>query len=80
MYHEYLKKILPIPVKEIQVSPKNNYLYMVTTYASVINEKGTENLIDLIVNKCKKIKKISYWRNKPNDTMYKQAVVEFIKE
>lgn len=53
---------------------------MVTTYASVINEKGTENLIDLIVNKCKRIKKISYWRSKPNDTMYKQAVVEFIKE
>ena len=78
MFNEYIKKILPIPIIEIQVN-KDGYKYLITTYSSVINEYGCKDSINKRINKCKRIKSISYWWNKPNNSYYKQAIIEMNK-
>ena len=57
----------------VEMSDKNNYLYRITTYSSVINEYGTEESV------IKRIKSISHWRNKPDNNYYKQAIIEFAR-
>ena len=52
---------------------------MITTYSSIIKEDGIEDLINKRIKRCKRIKSISYWRNKPNNILYKQAIIEFKK-
>lgn len=76
MFNEYLKKVLPIPIKEIKAS-KDGYKYLITTYSSVVNDMG--KIIEQRVRKNKRIKSISCWFLKEGDTFYKQAVVEFVK-
>lgn len=79
MFNEYIRKILPIPIVMVENSQKDNYLYRITTYSSIINESGTENIIENIVNNCKRIKSISGWRSKPDNHFYKQAIIEFAR-
>ena len=76
MFNEYLKKVLPIPIKEIKAS-KDGYKYLITTYSSVVNDMS--KIIEQRVRKNKRIKSISDWFFKEGDTFYKQAVVEFVK-
>lgn len=78
MFHEYIKKILPIPIVMIENS-EDGYKYRITTYASVINEYGTENIIKRRIYKNKKIKSLSMWYFKPDNYYYKQAIIEFNK-
>ena len=80
MFNEYLKKVLPIPIINIEISQKNNYLYRITTYSSIINEWGTTKSIEQRVRKNKRIKSISGWFFKEGDTYYKQAIVEFVRK
>ena len=69
--------MLPIPVINVEVSQKNNYLYKITTYSSVINERGCEEAVIRRIKGNKRIKSISHWRVAPDDSQYKQAVIEF---
>ena len=78
MFNEYLKKILPIPITKIEVN-NDGYKYRITTYSSVLNERGTENSIRKRINNNKRIKSFSGWYLKPNDIYYKQAIVEFVR-
>ena len=79
MFNEYLRKILPIPIVEIEISQKDNYLYRITTYATVIDESGTIDAIKRRIKSNKKIKSIGDWFFKDKDTSFKQAIVEFVK-
>ena len=60
MFNEYLKKILPIPITKIEVN-NDGYKYRITTYSSVLNERGTENSIRKRINNNKRIKSFSGW-------------------
>lgn len=78
MFNEYIRKILPIPIIKIEIS-KDGYKYRITTYSSVINERGTIDIINKRINKNKKIKIFNGWQFKDNDYNYKQAIIEFNK-
>jgi len=77
MFIEYLKKILPIPIKEIKAS-KDGYKYLITTYSSAVNDMN--DIIEQRIRKNKRIKAISGWFFKEGDIFYKQAVIEFVKK
>lgn len=79
MFNEYLKKILPIPIINMEVN-NDGYKYRITTYASVIDERGTETTIRKRLNSNKRIKDISGWYFLPNDYFYKQMIIEFKHE
>ena len=76
MFNEYLKKILPIPIVKIEVN-NDGYKYRITTYTSVINERGAEETIRKRIIKNKRIKSFNGWYFKDNDINYKQVVIEF---
>ena len=78
MFNDYIKKILPIPITEIEVSP-DGYKYRITTHSSVISEYGVSDLINRRINKNKRIKSFDGWYLKENDFTKKQAVIEFCK-
>ena len=77
MFNAYIRKILPIPIVNIEISPKNNYVYRITTYASVLDEQGVWCCCEKRLCKNKKIKSFNGWWFKEGDTFYKQGVIEF---
>lgn len=79
MFKQYLKKIIGIPLTEIKVS-EDGYRYLITTYTSVINEYGTEKMVENRIKKCKRIKSFDGWYFNKNDLYYKDAIVEFVKK
>lgn len=78
MFDEYLRKIIPVPLVDIKVS-QDGYKYLITTYASVLNEFGVESRIENRIKINKRIKSINGWWNKDGECFYKQAIVEFVK-
>lgn len=76
MFADYLRKILPIPILEIQTN-KDGYQCVITTYSSVIQEYGVEKLINKIISKNKRIKSFDGWFFKPQDVFLKEAIVTF---
>lgn len=78
MFHEYIKKILPIPIVEIKAS-EDGYKYLITTYSSVIDEYGCKNDILKRVKKNKRVKSISDWYFKEKNTYYKEAIIEMTR-
>lgn len=78
MFNDYIRKILPIPITQIEVS-KDGYKYRVTTYSSVINEPNVVDIIKKRIKNNKKVKFIDGWYLKNNDYNYKQAIIEFVK-
>ena len=78
MFTEYIRKILPIPIVKRENS-KDGYKYRITTYSSVINERGVTDIIANRIHKNKKIKYLYGWYFKSGDTKYKQAIIEFYK-
>ena len=76
MFNEYIRKILPIPIVMIE-SSNDGYKYRITTYSSVINERGCENAIIKRIQKNKRVKSISGWINKPDNNYFAQAIIEF---
>lgn len=78
MFDEYIRKLLPIPIINIE-SNQDGYKYRITTYSSVINERGVIDLINRRINKCKKIKSFNGWYLKSGDVNYQQAIIEFVK-
>lgn len=78
MYNAYLKSILPVPIVDIEVSPKNNYVYRITALSSLVDE--SKNLIEKRLRKNKRIKSIGTWFFKEHDFFYKQLVIEFNRE
>ena len=78
MFNDYIRKILPIPITEIE-SNKDGYKYRITTYSSVINESGVTDIIKNRIKTNKKIKLFDGWYLKNDDYNYKQAIIEFVK-
>ena len=78
MFNDYIRKILPIPITQIEVS-QDGYKYRVTTYSSVINESFVTDIIKKRIKNNKKIKSFDGWYLKSNDYNYKQAIIEFVK-
>ena len=78
MFNDYIRKILPIPITQIEVS-QDGYKYRVTTYSSVINESFITDIIKKRIKNNKKIKSFDGWYLKNNDYNYKQAIIEFVK-
>ena len=77
MFNNYIKKILPIPITDIQISPKDNYVYYITTYSSVLNERGVCSCLEKRLKRNKKIENFDGWWFKDGDTFYKQAIITF---
>lgn len=73
---DYLKKILPIPITDTKISD-NGYKITITTYASVLQEYGIENLINKIMKQNKRIQYFDGWYFEPQNVFYKQAIVSF---
>ena len=78
MFNDYIRKILPIPITQIEVS-QDGYKYRITTYSSVINEPNVVDIIKKRIKNNKKVKFIDGWYFKNNDYNYKQAIIEFKK-
>ena len=77
MFNEYLKKIMPVPITDIKVS-KDGYKYVVSTYASILNQdKGLQLRIIERMHNNKKVKFFDGWYSKNDDLTKKEAVVEF---
>ena len=79
MFTNYIKKILPIPITNIETN-NDGYKYRVTTYSSVIDERGVKEVLRKRIRSNKKIKSMSDWGFKKGDTFYKQAIIEFYKK
>lgn len=77
MYNDYLRKILPIPIVDIEVK---GYKYRITTYSSVIDEKGVKATVTRRLKNNKRIKSFGDWWFKNDDRYYKQLIVEFVNE
>lgn len=77
MFDKYIKSIMPIPLENIEVSPNNPYLYRITAFASLVDE--SRKSIDNRLYKNKRIKSYEGWFLKPNDSFFKQALIEFKK-
>ena len=78
MFNDYIRKILPIPITQIEVS-QDGYKYRITTYSSVINEPNVVDIIKKRIKNNKKVKFLDGWYFKGNDYNYKQAIIEFKK-
>ena len=74
MYNDYLRKILPIPIVDIEVK---GYKYRITTYSSVIDESGVKATVTKRLKNNKRIKSFGEWWFKSDDRYYKQLIVEF---
>lgn len=79
LFNDYIRKILPIPIVQIEVSPKDSYIYRITTYSSVLNERGVWSGVEKRLYKNKKIKSFDGWWFKEGDTFYKQGVITFAR-
>lgn len=77
MFDRYLEKILPIPLVDVEVSKNDGYKYRITTYASVIDETGIKNKVDMRLKNNKRIKSFDGWYFKDNDPYLRQMIVEF---
>lgn len=69
---------MPIPIENIEISPNNNYLYRLTVFSSLVDEN--KSIIDKILSKNKRIKTYEGWWLKPQDIVFKQALIEFKRE
>ena len=80
MFNAYLKKVMPVPVTEIQVS-KDGYRYLVFTHASILDkDMGLQLRIVKRMHNNKRIKIFDGWYYKDNDITQKYALVEFKKD
>ena len=79
LFNAYIRKILPIPIVEIEVSPKDSYVYRITTYASVLKEQGVWSGVEKRLMKNKRIKTFDGWWFKEGDIFYKQGIIQFEK-
>ena len=79
MFNSYIKKIMPIPITEIQ-SSKDGYRHFVFTYASVLDkDMGLQLRIVKLMHNNKRIKTFDGWYYKDNDITQKFALVDFKK-
>lgn len=80
MFNAYIKKIMPIPITEIQ-SSKDGYRHFVFTYASILDKDiGLQLRIVKRMHNNKRIKTFDGWYYKDNDITQKYALVEFKKD
>lgn len=80
MFNDYIKKIMPVPITEIQ-SSKDGYRYFVFTYASILDkDMGLQLRIVKRMHNNKRIKTFDGWYYKDNDITQKFALVEFKKD
>ena len=73
-FKDYLKKILPIPCCNIEVS-EDGYKYKIKSFASVLSEGNIIKCIEKRLNKCKRVKSYSMWFY-DDDLFYKYMIIE----